>query len=189
MKPAQVIDPDVRILAAHSATLREDYTAQVSPWAGSPFEWILGVPSGSRGAVGCKLVSGWLATKGFDVARSPDSGADRLVNGVRTEIKFSTLWKAGVYKFQQIRDQDYKIIICLGVSPFDAHCWVLEKSALFKARNRQPGFIGQHAGSQGKDTAWLTLNAAHPHEWLAAHGGRLSQAASIIAQITGRPPV
>ena len=60
--------------------------------------------------------------KGFDVAKSPDSQADRIIAGARAEIKTSTLWKNGVYMFQQLRDQNYAFVICLGISPLNAHC-------------------------------------------------------------------
>jgi hypothetical protein len=45
-----------------------------------------------------------------------------LINGHRVEIKFSTLWQEGIYNFQQIRDQNYEYAVCLGISPFEAHC-------------------------------------------------------------------
>ncbi|MDA8399734.1 MAG: hypothetical protein M0008_06755 [Actinomycetota bacterium] len=48
------------------------------------------------------------------------------------EIKVSTLWQSGVYKFQQIRDQEYDYLLYLGVPPFDAHAWLLPKSVLFE---------------------------------------------------------
>ena len=44
------------------------------------------------------------------------------------EIKFSTLWKSGVYKFQQIRDQEYDAMVLLGISPFSAACWIVPKA-------------------------------------------------------------
>jgi len=134
-------------------------------------------------------LSGWLAAKGFDVGRSPDSDADRLVNGVRAEVKFSTLWKSGIYKFQQLRDQDYEFAICLGISPWDAHCWVLPKQIIFSQKNHAEGLTGQHGGGGGKDTAWLTLSPGKVPEWLRRHGGRLADAAKIIAKLTGRKPL
>lgn len=185
---SRITDPDVAILATHATNLKNDYQQLASPWEGSPFAWICSLPSASRGAIGVKMISGWLATKGFDVTRSPDSEADRLVNGVRTEVKFSTLWKAGVYKFQQLRDQNYRFVICLGVSPFDAHCWVMNKEVVFASKGKAAGLTGQHGGGGGKDTAWLTVSPARIPAWLNEHGGRLSQAAALVTKLTGRKP-
>ena len=108
-------DPEVRLLAAIAASLKQDYVAQADtdPWAGSPFAWIRLLPSRQRGKVGEQLVSGWCAAKGLDVTSSGDSEADRVIAGQRVEVKFSTLWRSGVYKFQQIRDQRYDFLICL----------------------------------------------------------------------------
>ena len=187
-------DPDVIALANLSSMLKSEYSAEELQWLGSPFAWIKARPSRQVGTVGERLVAGWLASKGFDVARSPDSDADRLVNGHRVEIKFSTLWKSGIYKFQQLRNQDYEFAICLGVSPFDAHCWVLPKKEIMTRWNASviqgrevEGIQPQHGGSDGRDTAWLSVFPETPPPWLAAHGGRLAQAASYLARNLKRP--
>ncbi len=139
------------MLVAIASTLKADYLddSEPDPREGSPFAWIKRLPSRRVGKVGEQLVSGWGAAKGLDVIRTPDPQADRIIAGRRVEIKFSTLWKAGIYKFQQIRDQDYEFLICLGVSPFDAHCWIIPKDALLKyVIGRTP----QHTGRGGTDT-------------------------------------
>lgn len=116
--------------------------------------WIERRPSRQVGAIGEKLVAGWLAAKDFDVVRSPDSEADRLIDGHRIEIKFSTLWKNGGYKFQQLRDQNYEFAICLGIGPFSAHCWVLPKAEIMRRWKAGDGIKSQHGGARGSDTAW-----------------------------------
>lgn len=180
-------DPEVSILAACSETLREEY-GDLVVWTGSPFAWIKTRPSRQVGAIGEKLVSGYLATKGFDVARSPDSEADRLINGVRAEIKFSTLWANGSYKFQQLRNQNYKFAICLGISPFDAHCWVLPKEVIME--KWRTGEIGpQHGGQAGQDTAWLHVKPSSIPDWLHEWGGNLSKVSSLVSKVTGQSPL
>lgn len=174
-------DADVRMLASFAATLEPDYVdveAQQA-WEGSPFAWIRSRPSRQKGKIGEQLVAGWCAAKGFDVVRSPDPEADRIIQGRRVEIKFSTLWKSGVYKFQQLRDQNHEYAICLGVSPFDAHCWVISKTVL---RRHVIGHTPQHMGRRGSDTAWLSFSVDEPPPWLQRCGGRLAQAARIIAK-------
>ena len=185
----QIRDPEVSILVACSETLREEY-GELDIWVDSPFAWIKTRPSRQVGAIGEKLVSGYLATKGFDVTRSPDSDADRLVNGVRAEIKLSTLWKNGSYRFQQLRDQNYEFAICLGISPFDAHCWVLPKPVIMKQWQIGGGGIGsQHGGQAGRDTAWLHVNPGSVHGWLQEWGGSLSTVTPLVSKVTGQSPL
>ncbi|PKO20737.1 MAG: hypothetical protein CVU38_18545 [Chloroflexi bacterium HGW-Chloroflexi-1] len=124
----QIKNPEVLLLASIASTLKGDHVREgaADPWAGSPFAWIRTRPSRQVGKIGEQLVAGWCAAKDLDVVSSGDSQADRVIAGRRVEIKFSTLWESGVYKFQQIRDQDYDFAICLGISPFNAHCWVIK---------------------------------------------------------------
>lgn len=183
----KMMHPEVRLLAGIASTLEADYTIDDNAWRGSPFAWIRTRPSRQRGKIGEQLVAGWLAARGFNVTRSPDSDADKVVEKKRVEIKFSTLWKTGLYKFQQIRDQQYDILICLGVSPFDAHCWALDKHDVLK-RRRSNDIPPQHAGAAGSDTAWLTVNPDDPLPWLQEYGGSLWQGLMRIAALTGFQP-
>lgn len=147
------------------------------PWQGSPFAWIRTRPSRQRGKIGEQLVAGWCAAKDLDVVRSPDAEADRIIAGRRVEIKFSTLWESGVYAFQQIRDQNYEYAICLGLSPFDAHCWVISKRVL---RQHVIHHTPQHTGRGGTETFWLHFQVAAPPAWLRSCGGRLADAYRIL---------
>jgi hypothetical protein len=152
-------------------------------WEQSPFGWIKQRPSRQVGKIGELLVAGWLATKDFTVGPSPDSQADRLVNGKRVEVKFSTRWKTGVYRFQQLRDQNYDFVVCLGICPFDAHCWAIPKAELLRRWRDRDGVFPQHGGSAGVDTAWLSFGVDNPPTWLDTYGGRLSEAAEIILKL------
>lgn len=176
----EITDTEVLALAAISTTLRVDYEAEELEWEGSPFAWIRRRPSRQRGAIGERLVAGWLAAKDFDIVKSPDSQADRIVNGHRIEVKFSTLWRSGVYKFQQLRDQDYEFVVCLGISPFNAHCWILPKSEVITRWRAGDGIHSQHGGSAGRDTAWLSIKLGFEYDWLSGFGGPLGIAARKI---------
>jgi hypothetical protein len=181
MSNRQITDTDVQMLAGLSQTLRVNYDQQSLEWEGSPFAWIKTRPSRQVGAIGEILVAGWCAANGLDVIASPDTEADRIIGNLRTEIKFSTLWRAGRYTFQQFRDQDYQIAICLGVSPFDAHCWVITKELL---RMHVIGHTPQHRGQQGADTFWIQgLNPEDPPSWLRPCGGRLQDALGVLQNL------
>lgn len=73
--------------------------SRADPWAGSPFEWLMRLPSRTRGKAGELLGEAWLTRLGYDVGRPVSSEHDRIVNGRKVEIKFSTLWAQGEYVF------------------------------------------------------------------------------------------
>ena len=106
-----------------------------------------------------------------------------VISGVRVEVKYSSLWTDnGIYKFQQIRDQDYEYCFCLGVSPFDAHAWFIPKSELMG--DKPPSLVPQHGGKAGRDTKWLSFPAASPPHWPASFGGTLSEVYGLILEAT-----
>lgn len=182
-----ISDPEVRLLASLAEGLRQEYEGDDdAAWRSSPFGWIKARPSRQVGTIGERLVAGWCATHDLNVSRSPDSDADRIVEGVRIEIKFSTIWKNGSYRFQQIRDQDYAILVCLGISPFDAHCWVFEKRDVMSGVGEKEGLSNQHGGRAGSDTAWLQVVPGSVPPWMVGFGGRLSPAMHRLRSLVGR---
>jgi hypothetical protein len=172
---------EFELLATAANFVREEFEKNTEAWTGSPFEWILTLPSASKGRLGKRLVYQWCAVKGLSIDSSPDSEADMLINNHRVEIKFSTLWEAGIYKFQQLRDQNYEYSVCLGISPFDAHCWVISKAILKK---HVIGHMGQHTGSKGQDTAWIEVNPQEPPDWLIPCGGTLDKAFAVLKNLS-----
>jgi len=171
------------LLAIAAKYVERDYIKENKDWQGSPFKWILNLPTGSKGSLGKRLVKPWCALKELAVDRSPDSEADMLINGHRVEIKFSTLWEANIYKFQQIRDQNYEYAVCLGISPFEAHCWVISKKIL---KQYVIGHMGQHTGSSGQETAWFAVDPQAPPDWLSPFGGTLEQAYNVLKSLSNK---
>jgi hypothetical protein len=120
MSDNKIISPEFDLLASAANFIKSEFKKDESVWAQSPFEWVLTLPSASKGKLGKRLVYQWCAIKGLSIDSCPDSQADMMINGHRVEIKFSTLWEVNIYKFQQIRDQNYEYAVCLGISPFEA---------------------------------------------------------------------
>jgi hypothetical protein len=172
---------EFRFLATAANFIRSEFPTENIAWKGSPFEWILNLPSASKGKLGKRLINQWCALKGLSVTNSPDSEADMIVNGHRVEVKFSTLWENGIYKFQQIRDQNYDYSVCLGISPYDAQCWVISKSIL---KSNVIGHMGQHTGRGGQETAWFTILPSNPPLWLNGCGGTLDQAYLVLKSLS-----
>jgi len=179
----KAITSEFQLLASAANYIKGEFEKDSSGWGGSPFEWILKLSSGSKGKLGKRLIYQWCALKGLSIDSSPDSQADMLINGHRVEIKFSTLWETGIYKFQQIRDQDYEYAVCLGVSPFEAHCWIASKQVLKKY---VIGHMGQHTGSSGQETAWFAVNPKSPPDWLLPFGGTLEQAYKVLKSLSNK---
>ena len=170
---------DLEALFSIAKALKSNYVRDEAedPWANSPFAWIKTRPSRQVGKIGEQLVAEWCKQKGFFVSKSGDSECDLVINGRRIEVKFSTLWESGAYKFQQIRDQNYEYAIFLGISPFDAHCWLVSKVVL---RQHVIGHLPQHAGKAGTDTFWLSFPATNPPGWLSSCGGALTEAFKVL---------
>lgn len=174
---------DFDLLANAANYIKKEIEVDFLGWEGSPFEWVIKLPPGSKGKLGKRLVYQWCALKGLAIDKSPDSEADMLINGHRVEIKFSTLWKVGIYKFQQIRDQNYEYSICLGISPTEAHCWVISKTIL---KQYVIGHMGQHTGLKGQETAWFPVKPSNPPVWLTPCGGSLEQAFFVLKSLSNR---
>lgn len=177
-------NPDFDLLVSIASLLKTEYIREgvLDPWENSPFQWIRQIGSSRRiGKIGEQLVAGWCAAKGLDVMKSHSTHADRIIGGNPVEIKFSTLWESGVYKFQQLRDQDYDYAICLGISPFNAHCWVISKELL---KRYVIGHRPQHKGQEGSDTFWLSVDINNPESWLQQCGGSLTEAFQILQHVS-----
>jgi len=177
----KTISPEFELLASAANFIKPEFKKDESIWAQSPFEWILTLPSASKGKLGKRLVYQWCAIKGLSIGSSPDSQADMMINGHRVEIKFSTLWETNIYKFQQLRDQNYEYAVCLGISPLEAHCWVISKKIL---KQYVIGHLGQHTGSTGLETAWFAVDPQSPPDWLMPFGGTLEQAYKVLKSLS-----
>lgn len=180
-------EPQVRRLANVATELKHKYPDTDNPWISSPFAWIKTQASRTRGKIGEELVQKWCGEHGLRVEGVRDTQADMKVQGHRVEVKSSTLWKSGIYKFQQIRDQDYAFLICMGLSPTNAHCWIIPKDVLFAKDVFLIHVKPQHKGKEGKDTYWFQVkDPDKPEEWLDPYGGTLADASRVLVdQLTG----
>lgn len=166
--------PDVQRLADLAAGMKDEYPLRADAWAGSPFQWMICLAPGSKGKIGKDLVAAVLRENMFDVSKARSSQADLCVNGKEVEIKFSMLWQGGIYKFQQLRNQAYEFAVCLGISPFDAHCWIVTKMDI--TRN----WKGQHGGKDAKDTSEWNFAPTNAPEWFKPRSGRLPDAIEVV---------
>lgn len=170
-------EADLAVFTALSAEVQAEYaTTEDDPWEASPFQWILGEASRRRGAIGERLVKAWARRNEIVVASPTDTGHDCVLDGVRVEVKLSTLWKSGGYKFQQIRDQSYEVAALLGLQPQIVQLWMVPKDVLWEQS------VGQHTGADAQDTKWLSFQASDPPSWLDEYGGTLDDARAALEQ-------
>ena len=185
MNANRISDAEVESLARIAGPMEDSDPAVEAFWAESPFDWIRRKMSGSKGAIFKRLVAQYFAEKGFDVRPAPGRGADRIIGGLRIQIKGATLWSDfQSYRFQQLRDQDHDMVICLGISPFDAHCWVIPKDFLMDNWGVAEGLSSQHLGGDGAETAWLTVRPDSIADWLHDFGGTLERATAVLRSYT-----
>lgn len=110
---------------------KESRRTQKLEWKESPFQWMLALPSATKGKIGKELACHFL----FHQLKLEvdETGRDVLVNNKRVAIKFSLLWDTGVYKFEQIKKKGskghYDYFFLLGVSPSTVHAWVVSGDA------------------------------------------------------------
>lgn len=163
---------DFKMLAATASYIREDLQRKNDQWKNSPFEWVLQLSARQKSKLGKHLVASWCAGKGLSVQSSNDvSGVGLVINDYQVALKFSTLWTSGIYKYQQIRVEGYDYVMCFGISPDAAHCWIFS-----------PEYIVKYAAEQhaGANEYWITVDPKNPPEWVQNHGGSLDQAFSVL---------
>lgn len=76
-------------------------------WLNTPFELYKTLTSQNKGAYGENLVSEILKDLGFDIKDRTNSGHDRIVNEIKTEIKFSLA--TSDYKKRKIKKNSFII--------------------------------------------------------------------------------
>lgn len=167
---------EFEMLSSMAIYYKNDIEELSELWVDSPFSWVIKLPPAKKGKLGRNLIASWFAVKGFSIDYPKDTRASILINGIRVSTKFSTLWAGGSYKFQQIRDENYDYLICLGISPQSAHCWIFNKNEIIERSTPQ------HKGSKGAEY-WLTIDPENLPQWVNASGGSLDQAVYVMRKI------
>jgi site-specific DNA-methyltransferase (adenine-specific) len=162
---------EFEMLAAMASKFQGELEDKSELWKGSPFEWILQFSARQKSTFGRQLVAAWCESKGLLTTKPKESSESLIINDRKISIKFSTLWTNGIYKFQQIRQDGYDYVLCFGISPNEAHCWIFDREYVIKNATQQ------HKGSA---EYWIAINPKSPPEWVVKFGGNLEQAFEII---------
>ena len=142
------------------------------PYRGSQNEWFRILSSRRKGKAGELMVGAALESEGIDVWSSKQARKGKLVDksvklsdydlylktlGLRSEVKTSTMWGEGKnFTFQQIRNQEYDIIIFQFVLPNEVKLFYCTKEDAVN-------YImidghGQHGGGKATETFWITFD-------------------------------
>lgn len=91
-----------------------------NPWGGTAFEKYYQTGAKQKGALGELIVASFLKNNGTDVEKPKNQGHDRIVNGWKTEIKFSCAFKRNqnfLFTFNHISFcKDWERIIFCGIN-------------------------------------------------------------------------
>jgi site-specific DNA-methyltransferase (adenine-specific) len=173
------INSDFIMLAASASHLRDELQGESEEtdnlWKNSPFGWVLQLSAAKKGKLARQLVYIWCQRRGLSVGYTRGSNP-LMVNERQIAIKMSTLWADGKYKFQQIRDKGYDYVVCLGISPFELHCWIFERE--YAIKNATP----QHKSATGAEY-WIAINPNKIDDWAKKCGGTLDQAYLVLKEL------
>ena len=161
--------------------IETDYPQDES-WDDSPYKWVLGKASATKGAIARELVKYWASMSGKVLENhGVDSQPFLISKGVVYQVKFSTMWNTGKYKFQQFRKGPYDHVILLGLEPHDMHIWVVPKHVV---ETHIVGSNGQHTGAGAAETDWIEVDPKAVPAWLEEWGGTLQASRRIFSQIS-----
>lgn len=151
---------------------------EFSQWEDSPVKFIHTLPPATKGSLGRKIAEFWAQNNGYEARiEYVDKQHYVLIDGCRFQVKMSTPWDTGTYRFQQIRDTDFDCGFFIGVSAHDIHVWIIPKEVL---DTHVIGSLGQHTGQDASDTWWLEVNVNAVPAWLEEYGAQLSDSKRII---------
>lgn len=107
---------DILTYTTHSTAVRED---TVNPYRDSPFGVYQRMSSKRKGTYGEHIFEEFATRRGHHVSKALTSDHDRIVDGVKVEVKTSFLWTGtDDFRWSQIRrDQDYDVLVFLAVWP------------------------------------------------------------------------
>ena|ERR1035441_10415392 len=176
--------PGLAAIEAISSDLKKQYDSpEDAEWRNHPLEWIRGQASARIGKIGRLLVQGLCERVGLQAVAV---GYSLRIAKKTIQVRFSTGWSGGGFKFEQLRNESYAAVFCLGITPSRAFAWVIPKGVIFKADGtilRKDGLTPQHKGKGGSDTAWINVDVQSIPPWMDQCGGSVAEAISSLKTV------
>lgn len=170
----------LRIEAIASGIKGKFDTPEDAEWNGSSLKWIRSKPSATVGKIGRALVKA--LCDGASIQAMP-AGYSLEVNGKTLQVRTSTGWSGGGFKFQQLRNENYSAVFCLGITPSKVFAWVIPKGVIFKADGaiwKKDGLTPQHKGKGGSGTAWINVDVGSIPSWMTQYGDSIAAAMAVL---------
>lgn len=142
------------------------------PYADSPFRELKALSSKRKGAWFERIVESILRSKGYIVEKPSHTDHDRIVNGLKMEIKGSFMWGSSEgFRWQQIRsNQDYDFICFLAVYPYSLDLKGAPKSVVLKEVATPTGeglyIHNQHGGKTKNSGTYFIQGPIKDFPWL-----------------------
>ena len=128
------------------------------PWIGTSFEGYLNLSNTQMGAFGEILVSKIMNKNGSDICKRDSTGHDRIIDGYKTEIKFSLSRRIDFFTFNHLAcHKDWERLIFLGVNP-DNHFrmnWLYKEKFISNINSDSRIFRHQQGGEAGKNDDFM----------------------------------
>jgi len=140
-------------------------------YRGSEFEWYRNLSSKRKGRVGELMVGDHFQKMGMEVYTSKEARTKKLVDKsvrlsdydlyikdleIRAEVKTSTIWgNTNSFKFQQIREQEYDIIVFQFIHPDYVQLFYCTKEEAQQFIMIEGN--GQHGGGDAEETSWISV--------------------------------
>lgn len=160
---APEFDHEYLMLAASITHLQSELEKE-DEWSKSPFAWVRHLPESQQKIVGTQLVAAWCADKGLIL----QTGQLLTVKGYKVATSFS-LFANGTYSFQ-FTQKDFDYLLCVGISPKQAHGWLLKYDEILRYTERQQ-----------EGNYIIHIDPENPFMWCL--GGTLDQTFAILKNL------
>jgi hypothetical protein len=128
------------------------------PWKGTNFEGYLKLSASQMGFFGQSLVAKIMHEMGCEVSDRLNSGHDKVIDGYKTEIKFSLSTQKDKFIFNHIAcHKDWDRLIILGVN-FDNHFrmnWIDKEDFVNNINSSNRIFRRQQGGQDGDNDDYM----------------------------------
>ena len=143
-----------------------------NPWVGTPVEQYYALNPAAKGNKAEEIVSKVLTSMGYNVNARTNAGHDRIINGIKTEIKFALAanrnydWGCIFNHIGFEKDWQEILLICV-----NGDCEM--RGVLFNKDNFPYSLLNHQQGGNNSDNDDFMINATHSKDVLFNSGGTI----------------